>query len=623
MSSTASFLEMGWSIADRRWAGRMIAGVAAFLLVHVGAAFADDSQLDLRPLVEATQQKRCTESKGYQVIGGVPCDQLSGGASEDPDAALQRVGASAKEQILALSLQAKKEDAACSRGLPNGAGGTSVGASTPEELASTMVKAAIDDATSFSLPVGMMLSIPGVTQVQYEYKGLTKGPELRTFKITGQVEGDVDQPKLRLKLDGDVEGDKNLYLEYTVNYRKTKSPFPAWSPFLDAQADIRPGAVRQGLTTLSSTATFAQTGQQRNGVKVWHEYDYNWQAERIGISPDDVLMSRDSNDYADQPFGGDWVGVGWSSETRFKQTRRAFVGQFSAAAANQMKTEDGADGVIMSVNVKHQMAFYLHIDHDGKASGRGVIIYTLDPNLCAVAALTRQVNEQVNMMKYIPAMYLAASMLGKKAVERFGQKWASTPTTITARMDETLGKLARIEREAGEAQIGNFKSLNKVLPTNVRTNYAFADVEMEGVPVKRMWGVGNDNEYKGIKLAAEERLAPPTPKDAAGKYTGKFQTRHGRPGWFEDGSWWEQSPGQPGTPGQGPGWNRRQMPQTNMRGNDSELRILEELSNILPKQTKGTIRLYTQRPPCSSCAGVIEQFSAMFPDILIVVTSGG
>jgi hypothetical protein len=61
----------------------------------------------------------------------------------------------------------------------------------------------------------------------------------------------------------------------------------------------------------------------------------------------------------------------------------------------------------------------------------------------------------------------------------------------------------------------------------------------------------------------------------------------------------------------------------NMRFNDSELRVLEDLANTLPRNARGTIRLYTQRPPCSSCAGVIEQFSAMFPDLLVVLTSGG
>lgn len=597
--------------------------VAALLVAsHVGLARADGPQ-DLQPLVEALGNKRCAEARQYEVIGGVPCSQARGGGEQDPDAVLQRIGASARQQVQALSLQARKEDAACGGGIATAAGGTSIGPTTPEEFANTIVKAAIEDAKSLSLPVGVMLSIPGVTQIQYDYKGLPNGPELRTFHIAGRVEGDPDHAKLRLRMDGDVEGDKNLYLEYTVNYRKSRSPFPAWSPFLDAPAELRPSAVRQGVTTLSSTASFSQQGSQRNGVKVWHEYEYAWQADRIGIGPDDVLKARGSDTFADQPYGGDWVGVGWGAETRFKQTRRAFVSQFSPSLARTMKPEEGAEGVIMSVNVKHQTAFYFHVDHDGNVSGRGYIVYTLDPNLCAVAALTRQVNERVNLMKMIPAMYLAASWLGQRATQLFRQSWTSAPPTITARMDKVLRELPRIERAAGEARIQSLVAANKALPARTGINYAFADVEVEDVAVKRMWGISGEKQYQGVQLPPGEQIAPPTPVDAAGNYAGRFQTRPGRPGWFEDGAWLEQDPGTPGVPGRGPGWNAREMGVKNLRGNDSELRILEELARVLKRGAKGTIKLFTQRPPCSSCAGVIEQFSAMFPDILVVLTSGG
>lgn len=599
-----------------------LAITAIVLASHAYRASAD-SPLDLQPLVEALGSKRCAEAKQYQVIGGVPCAKARGGRVEDPDAVLQRLGDGARQQIEALSLQARKADAACGHGIAAAPGGTRVGAATPDELAQDILKAAIDDAKSLSLPVGVMLSIPGVTQVQYDYRGLRNGPELRTFQIAGRIEGDPDHAKLRLRMDGDVEGDRNLYLQYTVNYQTTRSPFPTWSPFLDAPGDIRPGAVRQGMTTLSSTASFSQQGRQRNGVKVWHEYEYSWQADRIGVGPDDVLKARGGDAFADQPYGGDWVGVGWGNETRFKQTRRAFVGQFSPALARTMKPEEGADGVIMSVNVKHQTAFYFHVDRNGDVRGRGYIVYTLDPNLCAVATLTRQVNQGVNLMKMLPAIYLATSWLGQRATQMFQQRWSPAPPTITARMDKVLAELPRIERTAGEAQIRSLTASNKMLPTRAGTNYAFADVEVENVAVKRMWGMSGEKQYQGVKLPPGEELAPPTPVDAAGNYAGRFQTRPGRPGWFEDGTWFEQDPGTAGVPGKGPGWNAREMGVKNLRGNDSELRILEQLSRVLTRGAKGTIKLYTQRPPCSSCAGVIEQFSALFPDILVVLTSGG
>ena len=605
MPRRIQLLETGATVLGR--SRRFPTIVAAIVLAsQVDLARADGNASDLQPLVEALGNKRCAEVKQYQVVGGVPCARAgSGGRAEDPDAVLQRIGTSARQQIQALSLQARKEDTACGRGLPTAAGGTSVGPTTPEQFANSIVKAAIDDAKSLSLPVGVMLSIPGVTQIQYDYKGLPHGPELRTFKISGRVEGDPDHAKLRLRLDGDVEGDKNLYLEYTVNYQKSRSPFPAWSPFLDSPGDIRPSPVRQGVTTLSSTASFSQQGRQRNGVKVWHEYEYFWQADRIGVAPDDVLKAPGSGTFADQPYGGDWVGVGWGSETRFKQTRRAFVAQFSPGLAKTMKPEEGAEGVLMSVNVKHQTAFYFHVDHDGNVSGRGTIVYTLDPNLCAVAALTRQVNEQVNLMKMIPAMYLAASWLGQRATALFQQAWTPAPPTITARMDQVLRELPRIERAAGEAEIQGLSAANKILPKRAGINYAFADVEVENVPIKRMWGISGEKQYQGVRLPPGEQIAPPTPVDAAGNYAGRFQTRPGRVGWFEDGTWFEQDPGTPGVPGQGPGWNAKEMGVKNLRGNDSELRILEELSRLsVDARSQGNDQaLHTEAAVLQLCRG--------------------
>ena len=523
------------------------------------------------------------------------------------DDILKRLAEETKQKIQALSVQARKEDGACSHGAA-GLGGTSVGPRTPEALAATLVKSAIQDAASLSLPVGTMLSIPGVTQVQYDYKGLPNGAEVRSFRISGHLEGGLDA-RLRLQMDGSVEGDRNLYVEYMVNYRKSRSAFPAWSPFLDTPAVIQPGFVRQQVTTLSAIADFSEKGVHRNGVKPWQEYDYKWHVERIGASARDVRKTglSDPSQWAESPFGGDWVGVGWGSETRFKETRKAFVAQFSSTAAATMP-DDASEGVLMSINVKHQTVFYFHVDFDGNVTGRGVITYTLDPNLCAVAVLTRQVNEQVNFMKHLPAIYLASRQLGQMVIERFGGTWAPTPPTITSKMDEIIRKLPRIESSAGRAEVERFLAANPSLKK--AGNMAFADLEVDYLPKVRMWGPSGAKDYRGIS-----NVAPPTPRDAAGNYVGRFLTRRGEPGWWSDGKWVERNASQ---------WDSHIVEGNfNARGNESELRILEFLAQKLPKGSKGTVRLYTQRPPCASCAGVIEQFYHMFPDILLVVTSGG
>jgi hypothetical protein len=59
------------------------------------------------------------------------------------------------------------------------------------------------------------------------------------------------------------------------------------------------------------------------------------------------------------------------------------------------------------------------------------------------------------------------------------------------------------------------------------------------------------------------------------------------------------------------------------RGYDTEVKILENYAQGLPLDATGTINLYTQRAPCFSCQGVIQQFQNRYPGISLVITSGG
>lgn len=58
------------------------------------------------------------------------------------------------------------------------------------------------------------------------------------------------------------------------------------------------------------------------------------------------------------------------------------------------------------------------------------------------------------------------------------------------------------------------------------------------------------------------------------------------------------------------------------RAFDSEVKILEEVAKDLPANAKGTISLYTERAPCLSCQGVIQQFQSRFPGIKLNITYG-
>ncbi len=163
--------------------------------------------------------------------------------------------------------------------------------------------------------VNVLMNAPGVTKVQYDYKGLEHGPESRRFKVRGYVSGN----KLVLRQDGDVYGgDKNLMVQYTVNMVTSKQQFPTWSPFIDNDsADLATSGkvkelerksvtcnVKSGkeapsaaggagkctpheelVTTISDSstpfATYYKNGEHRNGVKVWHEYEYYWNAYKV------------------------------------------------------------------------------------------------------------------------------------------------------------------------------------------------------------------------------------------------------------------------------------------------------------------------------------------------------
>src|SRR6267378_913955 len=58
------------------------------------------------------------------------------------------------------------------------------------------------------------------------------------------------------------------------------------------------------------------------------------------------------------------------------------------------------------------------------------------------------------------------------------------------------------------------------------------------------------------------------------------------------------------------------------RAFDSEVKLLETIAKDLPSNAEGTVSLYTERPPCLSCEGVIQAFQQRFPDVNLIVTSG-
>ena len=223
-------------------------------------------------------------------------------------------------------LEAEKTNNICKTVQPNPhvKGGLSVGPMSLDDLlanASVDVgKTVLQTVISGDLGnvVGLMLSVPGVTQVQYSYKGLKDGPETRIYKISGHID---DSGHMYLAMDGLTGGGSDkLTVEYTVNYKTEHPTFPVWSPFLDDPAVVYPadrtvtaykyipenvtqqytkydpqtGAAKQESVTVPMMrlqaeekkvnfpmASFKASGTKRNGVSVWHEYEYSWNAYRV------------------------------------------------------------------------------------------------------------------------------------------------------------------------------------------------------------------------------------------------------------------------------------------------------------------------------------------------------
>ncbi|BDQ03653.1 MAG: hypothetical protein KatS3mg036_0354 [Ignavibacterium sp.] len=220
----------------------------------------------------------------------------------------------------------------CGAGISVNAG-AKVGPTTLEELVLALgpdvATTLMFDVALGSPPTGLVLSIPGITQVQYYYKGLVNGPENRTFDISGKLSGN----SLYLEMDGDVKGgDKDLTIEYMVNYKKERAKFPCWTPFLNEPADVYPsgeetlyeyvtiqkkfpikneetGKITEITVPEKQTkqkkvlhdlpfATFHKTGTHRNNKSMWHEYEYTWRAYKLTtpLSEDEIKSEKEKQE---------------------------------------------------------------------------------------------------------------------------------------------------------------------------------------------------------------------------------------------------------------------------------------------------------------------------------------
>jgi len=249
-------------------------------------------------------------SEEIESLGKIALDELI-------DQVMGKLSEKYKEKMKGIGLESQKGEELCKCGAgASVVAGNKYGPTTLEELVlefgPDILDAAIFQAALGSAPFGLVLSIPGVTQVQYYYKGLKDGPENRKFKIKGKLISN----KLYLEMDGDVyDGDKNLTVEYQVNYKKENPKFPCWTPFLDGGADVYESGketiyeiknfvtikefvdpttgkkitieVPERVTSKKEVyqyipfGTFSEEGTHRDNKSMWHDYEYVWNVHRV------------------------------------------------------------------------------------------------------------------------------------------------------------------------------------------------------------------------------------------------------------------------------------------------------------------------------------------------------
>ncbi|MBT8494423.1 MAG: hypothetical protein KJO07_15310, partial [Deltaproteobacteria bacterium] len=224
----------------------------------------------------------------------------------------------AKKQLSKLAGETKQKEGLCHLAPEALSGGAKIGPDNLEEILIDMagyIPKVFNALKGGKLPLDLILDIPGVTKVQYHYKGFPRGPENRHFELSGQLVMTGSGPRLKLKMGKLEGGSDKLTVEYQVNYKTDRAKFPAWSPFLkdygvvrksgsrtsyERKIDIIKKKIKNPQTGKKETlryqrkhthansdyqdspfATFYERGKHRNRVRVWQEYEYFWSAYKL------------------------------------------------------------------------------------------------------------------------------------------------------------------------------------------------------------------------------------------------------------------------------------------------------------------------------------------------------
>ncbi len=180
------------------------------------------------------------------------------------------------------------------------------------------------------------------------------------------------------------------------------------------------------------------------------------------------------------PYVGDWVGHGYSWETRFRQSRKDFARQLTGGRVESIEGERSkVEGNVMEVAVEHDTEFAFTVDEKGQIKGKGAIVYNVSPNLCGLAALTKQVNEAIDMMAKLPEIYKFANEIGTAYVNTMNKEWIEKENELS----ESVNGLASHEFKQG--------------PTGTRVNKEEKE-ELEQLAKERLDKMSASNDTRAL-----------------------------------------------------------------------------------------------------------------------------
>ena len=157
----------------------------------------------------------------------------------------------------------------------------------------------------------------------------------------------------------------------------------------------------------------------------------------------------DPEDSKFAPYVGDWVGTAGAGKRASANHAKTLPISCFMEFPIRWRHANNIQGNVMEVMVEHETEYEFTVDEHGHIEGQEEIVYNVSPNLCGLEVLTKQVNEAVNMMKYISTVYKLANEIGTGVLHTFNKDWLEKENELNTSLESLAEVETRIPPEAG------------------------------------------------------------------------------------------------------------------------------------------------------------------------------